>query len=59
MADRGDIDKKLCLAIDVFGGRSHGPQGIRKIEHVREACEEIAARWRTVGPPPEYDGPEP
>lgn len=59
MAQRGEIDKKLCLAIDVFGGRPHGPQGVRKIDHIRDACEEIAGRWLNVGPPTDYDGPDP
>jgi hypothetical protein len=59
MAERGDPDKKLCLAIDIFGGRSHGPQGVRKMDHIRDACEEIATRWPSVAPPPDYDGPEP
>jgi hypothetical protein len=55
----GDIDKNLCFAIDVFGAAAHRPHGKRKIDHVRDACDEIAARWKTVSPPPDYDGPEP
>lgn len=58
MSEQGDPDKKLCLAIDVFGGQSFGPQGVRKLDHIRDACEEIASRWDDVAPPPDYDGPE-
>ncbi|WOJ90733.1 hypothetical protein RZS28_05435 [Methylocapsa polymorpha] len=59
MLDRGDPDKKLCLAVDVFTGSSQGPQGQRKLDHIRDACEEIAARWDTINPPEDYDGPSP
>lgn len=58
MSDRSDPDKKLCLAIDVFGGQAYGPQGIRKLDHIRDACEEIASRWEAVGAPADYDGPD-
>ncbi|MGP0058861.1 MAG: hypothetical protein ACLPID_06215 [Beijerinckiaceae bacterium] len=59
MDGRGDPDKKLCFAIDVFAGLSHGPQGIRKLDHIRDACEEIATRWSAIDPPDDYDGPDP
>jgi len=58
MSDRGDPDKKLCLAIDVFGGQAYRPQGIRKLDHIRDACDEIASRWEAVSPPADYDGPD-
>lgn len=57
MSAQGDVDKKLCLAIDIFGGVSHGPQGSRKLDHIRDACDEIAGRWHSVDPPTDYDGP--
>ena len=59
LSEQGVPDKKLCLAVDVFGGVSHGPQGVRKMDHIRDACEEIAQRWQAVQPPPDYDGPDP
>jgi hypothetical protein len=59
MAERGEPDKNLCLAVDVFEGRAHKPHGMRKMDHVRDACEEIASRWSSVAPPADYDGPDP
>src|SRR5579883_709654 len=59
MSERGDPDKKLCLAIDVFGGAAHKPLGVRKLDHIRDACDEIAGRWAAILPPPDYDGPNP
>ncbi|MHC2585390.1 hypothetical protein [Bradyrhizobium diazoefficiens] len=57
----GDPDPALCLAVDVFGGIAHKPPGsfVKKLRNVADACDEIAARWRTVRPPSGYDGPEP
>lgn len=57
LAGRGDADKKLCLALDVFAGKPYLPQGTRKLDHIRDACEEIASRWDSVAPPDDYDGP--
>lgn len=57
----GDADPTLCFAVDVFGGIAHKPPGsfVKKLRNVADACDEIAARWRTVRPPSGYDGPEP
>lgn len=61
LKDFGDIDRTLCLAVDVFGQLAYKPPGTFavKLKHVEESCEEIGARWRTVAPPADYDGPEP
>jgi hypothetical protein len=59
MIERGDPDKAFCLAIDVFEGRAHRPHGIRKMDYVRDACEEIATRWLSMTPPDDYDGSDP
>jgi hypothetical protein len=57
----GDPDPTLCFAIDVFSGVAHTPQGTftRKLRNVGDACDEIAARWKTIPPPSDYDGPDP
>lgn len=57
----GEPDRNLCLAVDVFGQKAYAPAGTfaRGLDSVASAAEEIASRWRTVDPPPDYDGPEP
>jgi hypothetical protein len=57
----GDPDPTLCFAIDVFSGIAHTPPGTfaRKLRNVGDACDEIAARWKTITPPHDYDGPDP
>jgi hypothetical protein len=61
MKSLGEPDPTLCFAIDVFSGVAHTPQGTftRKLRNVGDACDEIAARWRTISPPDDYDGPDP
>jgi hypothetical protein len=61
MTGLGKPDPSLCLAIDVFSGQSHAPQGTfaRKLRNVADACDEIAASWRGIKPPADYDGPDP
>lgn len=56
---QGDADPDLCFAFDVFTGTKHTPPGTfaRKLGHISEACEEIADRWKRIGPPDDYDGP--
>ncbi len=58
---QGEPDPALCLAVDVLNGVSHRPPGTfaRKLRNVEDACQEIAALWRTVAPPADYDGPDP
>jgi hypothetical protein len=59
LANQGDPDPALCLAIDVLNGVSHRPPGTfaRKLRNVEDACTEIAALWATVRAPNDYDGP--
>lgn len=61
MKGRGDSDPSLCFAVDVFNGKEHTPPGTfaRKLRNVADACDEIAARWKTITPPSDYDGPDP
>jgi hypothetical protein len=56
----GIADPSLCFAVDVIGGVRHNPPGTfaRKLSHIQEACEEIADRWKRIGPPDDYDGPD-
>jgi DNA-directed RNA polymerase subunit N (RpoN/RPB10) len=60
MTALGNPDPALCLAVDVFNGVGHAPQGTftRKLRNVADACDEIAARWGGVRPPSDYDGPD-
>jgi hypothetical protein len=60
LSTAGDPDPTLCLAVDVFGGIAYPPQGTftKKLRNVGDACDEIAARWRTITPPADYDGPD-
>lgn len=57
----GVTDPNLCLAVDVFSGTAYKPPGTfaAKLKNVGDACEEIAARWKTIPPPDDYDGPAP
>jgi hypothetical protein len=61
MTGQGDPEPSLCLAVDVFGGVAHSPPGTfaRKLRNVEDACGEIAASWKTILPPDDYDGPDP
>lgn len=57
----GNPEPSLCFAVDVFNGKAHTPPGTfaRKLRNVADACDEIAARWKTIPPPEDYDGPDP
>ena len=59
MSERGAIDPALCMAIDVFARTAYTPPGTfaRKLGQIADASDEIAARWRTVKAPDDYDGP--
>lgn len=54
----GPVDRKLCLAYDVFEGEalSSSANYQTKIKNIEDACEEILAKWHTVAPPDDYDG---
>jgi hypothetical protein len=56
----GVADHKLCLALDVAGGRVFpAPKGqARRRKDMGHACAEIARAWPTVLPPRDYDGPD-
>lgn len=56
----GVADHKLCLALDVAGGRVFpAPKGqARRRKDLEHACAEIARAWPTVLPPRDYDGPD-
>lgn len=53
-------DSSLCLAVDVFAGKSYPPPGTfaKKAKSIGDACEEIADRWKSVDAPADYDGPD-
>jgi hypothetical protein len=61
LKDLGVADPALCMAVDVFGKVTHKPPGTfaAKLKNVADACEEIHARWKSIAPPDDYDGPEP
>lgn len=56
----GEIDRKLCLSVDVFGGKSYACPDtfMRKIGNMEDSCEEVVLRWPTITPPDDYDGPD-
>jgi hypothetical protein len=55
----GKADPKLCFALDIFGGTAHPAPGTykQKLNNINAACDEIADRWESIEPPPDYDGP--
>lgn len=61
LASRGAADTSICFGVDVFGGRAYQPQGTfaRKRRQIEDSCDEIAASWKLVKPPSDYDGPDP
>lgn len=61
LSEIGDPDRDLCLAVDVFGQQTFKPAGTfaRGLDSIASAADEISSRWRTVAPPPDYDGPDP
>lgn len=54
----GEIDPKLCMAVDVFGGTVYPAKGNYKRLNgsIESSCEEIAQRWPSIEPPADYDG---
>jgi hypothetical protein len=57
----GEMDTTICFAFDVFGGKLiRAPSSyVKRLDNMRASCEEIAARWRSIEPPDDYDGPGP
>lgn len=60
MSHLGEADKKLCIALDVFGQTVTIPPNAykRKINDFEAACAEIHALWNVISPPPSYHGGE-
>ena len=58
LAASGEVDPKLCMTIDVFGGKAYSAKGNYKrlMGTIHSACEEIADRWNSIIPPTGYDG---
>jgi len=54
----GTVDRKLCMAIDVFGGSAvTAPSNYKRVlNDLEAACGEIAALWPGISPPADYDG---
>jgi len=50
---------KLCVAADIAGNKivRASSSFSRFRGHVSESCSEIAARWSSIRPQPDYDGP--
>jgi hypothetical protein len=51
---------RLCMAVDLADGNivKASASHARFRQHVTESCHEVAARWDTIEPPDDYDGPE-
>lgn len=64
MAENNDL-KNESVGAGAAGGAALGAAIATTIfsstflSPLADACDEIAARWRTVRPPSGYDGPEP
>jgi len=59
LKDGQACDSKLCMAVDVFGGKvyrakTHQKQLLRTVEI---SCGEVATIWPSVEPPANYNGP--
>jgi hypothetical protein len=51
---------RLCMAADIAEGKivKASASHTRFRQHVTDACHEIAARWNSIEPPDDYDGPD-
>lgn len=51
---------RLCMAFDMFGEEVvRAPSAIDRLRsRMASACAEAAARWQSVEPPTDYDGPD-
>lgn len=58
MTPLGKIDRKLCMAVDVFAGKAvTAPSSYKRLlNDLDAACAEIAALWPGISPPPDYNG---
>jgi hypothetical protein len=57
--DDQKCDPKMCLAVDIFGGKVYRAKARRKmfLKSVENSCSEVATIWPSVPPPPNYKGP--
>lgn len=51
---------RLCMAVDLAAGEiiKASASHARFRQHVSESCDEVAARWVSIEPPDDYDGPD-
>lgn len=51
---------RLCMAADLATGEvaKASSSHVRFRQHVSDSCHEIAARWASIQPPDDYDGPD-
>jgi hypothetical protein len=51
---------RLCMAADIAEGKivKASASHTRFRQHVTDSCHEIGARWDSIEPPDEYDGPD-
>ena len=59
MAELGEIDRRLCITIDVFGKAiTPAPSNYkRKLNDFEAACSEISALWDRISAPPGFEAP--
>jgi hypothetical protein len=52
-------DPKMCMAVDIFGGKTYRAKGQQKMlyKDVEASCEEASTMWPTIKPPANYNGP--
>jgi hypothetical protein len=57
LKEMGKIDRKLCMCIDVFGGRiTLAPSSYKsRLTNLEAACDEINALWDNITPPPDFE----
>jgi hypothetical protein len=56
MHDLGEVDRRLCLTVDIFGKNiTTAPLNYkRKLSDLEAACGEISALWERISPPIDY-----
>lgn len=57
MSSLGDVDRKLCMTVDVFG-KAITPAPLnykRKLNDLEAACAEISALWDRISAPPDFE----
>lgn len=54
----GDVDRKLCLSIDVFARKTtQAPNHYKRLlGNIEASCAEIAMFWPHITPPSDFDG---